>query len=86
MGRNRTKSPTVCSLPFTAQTGAKHPFIKVQAQQHMWELLAMRKAFDRLWVGVQVCHFLLLFVNSFQFQRTKTLIAVFEKVDLAGVQ
>ena len=45
----------------------------------------MRKALDRLWVGVGVCHFL-LFVNSFQLQRTKTFQAVLEKVHLAGVQ
>ena len=41
---------------------------------------------DRPWVGVRVCHFFLLFVNSFQFQRTKTFQAIFEKVHLAGVQ
>ena len=46
----------------------------------------MRKALDRLWVGVGVCHLLLPFVNSFQLQRTKTFQAVFEKVHLAGVQ
>ena len=46
----------------------------------------MRKALERLWVGVRVCHFLLLFVNSFQFQRTKTFQAVLEKVHLTAVQ
>ena len=46
----------------------------------------MRKALGRPWVGVRVCHLILLFVNSFQFQRTKTFRAVFEKVHLAGVQ
>ena len=46
----------------------------------------MHKALDRLSVGVRVCHFLLLFVNSFQSQWTKTFQAVFEKVHLTGVQ
>ena len=43
----------------------------------------MRKALDRLWVGVRVCHFLLF---SFQLQRTQTFQAVFEKLHLDGVQ
>ena len=48
----------------------------------------MRKELDRLWVGVGVCHFLLLYykIKSFQLQRTKTFQAGFEKVHLAGVQ
>ena len=46
----------------------------------------MRKVLARQWVGVRVCHLLLLFVNFFWFQRTETFQAVIEKVCLAGLQ
>ena len=78
----------LCSLTSVyCQDGGKAPhYLSPSSTPHMWELLAMRKALDRLWVGVRVCQFLLLFVNSLQFQRTKTFQAVFEKVHLTGVQ
>ena len=46
----------------------------------------MRRTLARPWVDVQVCHLLLLYVNSFQFEETKAFRAVIEKVPLASVQ
>ena len=77
----------LCGLPFTTKTGAKHPFIKAPASHDTrgscW--LCVRNLTD---CGFMFeCHFLLLYVNSFQLvTKEKTFQAVFEKVDLAGVQ
>ena len=52
----------------------------------MWELLAVRKHLTDCGFMFE-CHFLLLYVNSFQLvTKEKTFQAVFEKVNLAGIQ
>ena len=54
----------------------------------MWELLAVRKAFDRLWVHVRVSlpGFYCMLTPFSQLLKKKTFQAEFEKVNLAGVQ
>ena len=77
----RASGHTPRSLPFTTKTGSKHPIIKAPAPHDTcgscW--LCVRHFLTDCGFMFE-CHFLLLYVNSFQLvTKEKTFQAVFEK-------